>query len=257
MLEQGAVCGACNNKMSGIDKYLKIGHPAMMDAYQIDSTFAPSGDINPNGFIGKNRDGADKLRKQKEAKKIVSKDNSGQIKTTIEMQYTYNEKDLLSTFTDADFCNSLNFKFSVALHKCLVNMLCQELGVSKVQNSYTELLDYVRSGFSGNEKSDIFKSWPYAVCYRRPHRIINIPNPQICFFNHSILVFLHTSGFWMVGSKIEMLNREVVSMLSDEIGGIQIKYNHKLFQVKDLYSSEMYCRERELLGRSCFILVDG
>ncbi len=35
-LSVGSVCKKCNNSFCGIDKELRYGHPAMMDAYQKD-----------------------------------------------------------------------------------------------------------------------------------------------------------------------------------------------------------------------------
>ena len=148
-LSKGDVCAECNNKLSNLDKLLKIGNYYMMEGYQ------------QSNYLGKNSSKTRRKRQKREKsditderKKITIKRNEGNGWTVVKGQ---------------DFKDHPNFK--KALFKIACNLLCDQFGSIHVRKEYGDLIEFVLNN------TDCTK-FSYLVSYRsmRGHKIIARPD---------------------------------------------------------------------------------
>jgi len=199
-LPKGSVCLECNNKLSKYDRALRYGHPAMMNAYQVD----------PN-ITGKKKSGKkkEKIRKRREKEKNVRIEGEGG-----KLVYNNTEKTERS-FIDADFL-STNENFIRGLHKCIANLLCENMGSENVRRNYPELINFVKNGGE-------LRPWSYALSipniFKSP--LINVPRVLTLAVDENdipkVYSFIHSSGIWIVGAKHFALNPTVINNFSNRI----------------------------------------
>lgn len=235
----GDVCHNCNQKFGNktgkwsIDGTLKYGHPAMMYAYQIDPK------------IGRKRSEEDKERKLKEKTHI-----EGENSTRIERNLNY------TSFINARF-SKYSDSFSISLHKCVANIICNEHGSKFVRKNYKELLEFVKNG------GDAIP-WSYAVSYSGLfNKLLIKPTPikfaviKVGNTTKYIVSFIHTSGIWIAGSHPFLLNKEIITQLSESL----IKNTPSLRQLEiqskskitDYFGTTAFLEGRELLGDLKFL----
>jgi hypothetical protein len=195
-LPLGSVHKKCTDELDS-DRFLKKGHLAMMDAFQIDPQIS-----------GYRRKGKNKERKQKEKICIKGIGEAQQTKINRKNQDVY----LINP----------NFKvtseeFVRALHKCLANVLCLNYGSKATRKYYLELLKFVKEG------GDV-RPWSYAISYPNPvlscRPLISEPKTLAFLINSdiaNIVCFIHTSGLWLVGSHPFSLNQTVIENASELI----------------------------------------
>jgi hypothetical protein len=195
-LPLGSVHKKCSDDLDS-DRFLKKGHLAMMDAFQVDSQIS-----------GYRRKGKNKERKQKE--RIA-------IKGIGEAEHTkINRKNHDVYLINPNFIVTSK-EFVRALHKCLANVLCYNYGSKTTRENYKELLKFVKDG------GDV-RPWSYAISYPNPvlpHRpLISEPKTLVFLINGEItnvICFIHTSGIWLVGSHPFSLNPKVIEDVSELI----------------------------------------
>jgi len=149
-LEVGKVCEDCNKRLGdNIDRFLKTENFMMLKQYQDSSE-----------IIGKP---IGKIKKHKRERKIQEMTNlsgyGGGFKIIRDKENTNIIKlTNLPDGTDGD-C-TYNDKFSLALHKCAVNVLLDRFDYEFMKSNFSELLNFVN-----NVDNADFLNWSYGVCY--------------------------------------------------------------------------------------------
>jgi len=193
-LQLGSVHKKCTDDLD-LDKFLKKGHLAMMDAFQVDPQIR-----------GYRRKGEDKERKQKERITIKGIGQAEHTKISRENQDVY--------WTNPIFIVKSN-EFVRALHKCIANVLCYDYGSKTTRDNYEELIKFVKEG------GDV-RPWSYAISYPNPFNRPLISEPKLLVFSinegfKNIISFIHTSGIWIVGSHPYSLNLKTIEDMSELI----------------------------------------
>lgn len=198
-LRIGSVCKNCNDKFgakmygSGNEKYsldeaLKKEHPAFMRSYQADPR------------LGRH----DRERKQREKTEITG---VGECKDMRIIRKNNDEYDVNVSWVIT------SETFVRALHKCTVNVLCDQYGVRITRDSFEQLLNFVYNG------GDVHP-WAYAVTFSKPGVIKYDPTPLVFHFDDErkkVVCFLHTSGIWITGSQPYLINTAIVEFLCETI----------------------------------------
>lgn len=193
-LPLGSVHKKCTDDLN-IDKFLKKGHIALMDAFQVD-----------NQIKGYKRKSKDKERKQKERTDI---------KGIGDARHTRIQRDSKDIHLVNPVFVVSSREFIRALHKCFVNVLCSIYGSRNTRANYRELLSFVKDG------GDILP-WSYAVSYPNPFNrpLISEPKTLVSMLRGdriSIVSFIHTSGIWILGAYPFSLSSLVIENLSEMI----------------------------------------
>lgn len=236
-LEVGDVCDECNNSLGKVDRAWKYDDLITAHTYQID-----------NFKRGRQRDKESKERHREEKKKI-SVFNGG---STVE----YDEETRTTTFTNVAFAK-YNDLFARALHKCAANILCDKFGSKKTRSYCPELIDFVNTGNNA-------RSWSHAVSYQglwstivcRPHsRHITLANDEPI-----ALSFVDTSGIYLIGTKPNMLSKEMILHMSEYIvnqdrrGSYSSEQKPK-FRLVDHFGSISFTANRTPIGDLQFMWV--
>ena len=105
--------------------------------------------------------------------------------------------------------------FVRALHKCTLNVLCNNYGSAITRENYRDLLKFVNDG------GDV-RPWSYAVSFPNPFKRLLISEPKPFLFklnseNVNVVSFIHTSGIWITGSQPFLLNPIIIEAVSDII----------------------------------------
>lgn len=195
-LPVGSVCKKCNHELGNLDRFLKKEHPAMMDAFQVDPRIK-----------GYKRGRKDKKRKKKE--KILLEGEGEAKHTRISRKKRPNVE-----FLNVSFIVTSE-TFVRALHKCIVNVLCDKYGSITTRKKYGDLLKFVKDG------GDV-RPWSYAISFPSPFERPLISEPKCFVFsgngeNKNIISFIHTSGIWVTGSHPCLLNPKVIEAVSELI----------------------------------------
>lgn len=201
-LPKGSVCKECNNKLSKYDRALRYGHPAMMNAYQVDK-----------GITGKKIRG--KSSKKIERKENRIKEKNERIDGEGGILIFNNPEKTERSFRNANFFG-IKENFIRGLHKCIANILCNEINSTKAREYYPELIKFVKNG------GDL-RPWSYALSVPDLFKLPLISEPQLLTLaiNENdmpeVFSFIHTSGIWIVGAKPFALNPILIKNISDQI----------------------------------------
>jgi len=247
-LPVGDVSKEWNIELSKLDRVLRYGHPAMMLAYQKDSSIKGK---TPKG----KKEKRDKIRKRREDEKtLITGDNGKAIVKT--EQETGN-----TTLTNVSF--DFNDEFSRAIHKCVANVICNEYGSKYVRRNFPELLDFVKNGTNPH-------SWPYAVSFANPFQNL-FCQPKCLKLGYfsvtgrkenllTVIAFIHSSGIWMAAAKPHHVNKEIIEKFSEGIlkdnTPLVQKVQNQGYDFRRLYSMNWVgAGVREYIGELKFLWV--
>ena len=151
-LEIGKVCEECNGELGRtVDCYLKTENIMMMQQYQVSSEIAGKP-------IGKIRSKEDRAKKEAAMKKMRGYGGDFSIERFAEGNMTvFHGSPSGMSLYDYEF----NQKFSIALHKCALNIILHEYDYLHTKKNHKELINFIKDpGYRWPEV------WSYAVCYR-------------------------------------------------------------------------------------------
>lgn len=195
----GSVCRDCNKRLSFLDRAFKYGDETMMMAYQTD--LAITGRFRHRHDKGK----TDRERKEAERTRIRGE---GELRDT-RIERSGQDINLINAKMDGR-----SELFVRSLHKSVANVLCNLYGSVSTRDKYPDLIKFVNEGGS-------WQPWSYAVSIPFPwgiDRTIPLksePEQKIVSIKNEILiVVLHTSGIWIIGSVPYQINPETIEITS-------------------------------------------
>ena len=242
-LPLGSVCKECNESLGAtVDRYLKKGNFMMMHVSQ-----------SVRGTPGKKRGRKDRERKEQE-KKEIQRYNGGTTVAREGIKITFKN---LPSGSAGDFTHD-EF-FSLALHKCVANVLCDVEGPDYVISNHRELCNFVQSP----TKTDHLH-WSYAVRYSNPlvsQSMIFEPSQLSVFYGilsgdkkerivACALAF--PAGIYILGTLPNVLNRHIlpglVRSVEENTGNIKMKLHDYSIGFHEYFSPAMFGARSNWLG---------
>ena len=211
-LEIGKVCEECNGELGRtVDCYLKTENIMMTQQYQISSEIAGKP-------IGKIRSKEDRAKKEAAMKKMRGYGGDFSIERFSEGNVTvFHGSPSGMSLYDYEF----NQKFSIALHKCALNIIQHESDYSHSKKNHNELIKFIKDpGYRWPEV------WSYAVCYRNLFAQMHF-EPFWHIFSSSAqefssIVLVFPCAIFIVGTQPNFINPKMVEkiekMLPENLG---------------------------------------
>lgn len=218
-LEIGKVCEECNGELGRtVDCYLKTENIMMMQQYQVSSEIAGKP-------IGKIRSKEDRAKKEAAMRKMRGYGGGFSIERFAEGNMTvFHGSPSGMSLYDYEF----NQKFSIALHKCALNIILHESDYSHSKKNHNELIKFIKD--PGYRCPEV---WSYAVCYRnlfaqmRFEPFWHIFSSSAQEFSSILLVF--PCAIFIVGTQPNFINPKMVEkiekMIPENLGVEGVEFN--------------------------------